>query len=145
MSEKPPKRLVGKLEYMGILCAKGTNTAVSGAFMIAGAVLALGALVAFLFVGDYGIWSLLTGGVLGLLGYACVRISEDINQDSRQMERVALLTKHNTGELPEVESLVRASDVPASQQQTELLRAAQHGKVTPPEELLRASTNRQGD
>ncbi|MCW3098346.1 MAG: hypothetical protein JWL77_3964 [Chthonomonadaceae bacterium] len=35
-------------------------------------------------------------------------------------------------------SLLRASSVPASQQKAELLRAAQAGPATPPQELLHA-------
>jgi hypothetical protein len=46
----------------------------------------------------------------------------------------------DTSALPAVETLVRASAVPPSNQQTELLHAAQYGKETPVEELLRATT-----
>jgi hypothetical protein len=57
---------------------------------------------------------------------------------------VAPITRRNAHHLPLEGSLVRASDAPPSQQQAELLRAAQHGKTTPAEELLRAtSTDRQ--
>ncbi len=49
------------------------------------------------------------------------------------------VTRHKTGDLPEVETLVRASDLPPSHQQAELLRAAQPGQETSPEELLRAT------
>jgi len=43
------------------------------------------------------------------------------------------------------ETLVRPSQMPPTQQQTELLRAAQYGKETPIEELLRAGgESRQG-
>jgi hypothetical protein len=45
----------------------------------------------------------------------------------------------NTAALPAVETLVRASHLPPSHQQTELLRAAGSGQKTPVEELLRAS------
>ena len=44
--------------------------------------------------------------------------------------------------LPEIETLVRASDLPPSYQQAELLRATPQGSETPLEELLRATTNR---
>ena len=48
----------------------------------------------------------------------------------------------DTSNLPEVETLVRASDRPSGQQ-AELLRAAPQGSETPAEELLRATTSRQ--
>ena len=54
-------------------------------------------------------------------------------------ERVTPITRRNTGDIPEVESLVRPSDLPPSHQQAELLRAAKPGQETPPEELLRAA------
>ena len=57
---------------------------------------------------------------------------------ARTIEPIAPITRHNTGQLPEVETLVRASDAPPSQQQTELLRAARQGSETPSEQLLRA-------
>ena len=45
----------------------------------------------------------------------------------------------NTAPLPPPEdTLLRASDLPPSHQQAELLRAAKPGQETPPEELLRA-------
>jgi len=58
----------------------------------------------------------------------------------RTIERVAPITRHSTSFLPPKESLVRASDLPPSQQQAELLRAAPRGSETPTEELLRATT-----
>jgi hypothetical protein len=55
----------------------------------------------------------------------------------QKFERVAPITRHTASLLPPKESLVRASNVPATQP-GELLRAAQYGKETPAEELLRA-------
>ena len=52
----------------------------------------------------------------------------------------APITKHTTSSLPPEESLLRASQSEPSQQQTELLQAAQDGTETPAEELLRATT-----
>jgi hypothetical protein len=51
----------------------------------------------------------------------------------------------DTTAIPEEETLVRASDIPPSHQQAELLRAAPQGSETLAEELLRATTNRQGE
>ena len=63
-------------------------------------------------------------------------------KNEKKVERVAPVTRRTSHLLPPEESLVRASAIPdASRQQTELLRAAQYGKETPAEELLRATTN----
>lgn len=62
---------------------------------------------------------------------------------AREIEPVAPITRHNTGDLPAVETLVRPSELPPSHQQTELLRAARHGQETPAEELLRATSTQQ--
>ena len=53
------------------------------------------------------------------------------------IEPVVPLTRHNTGDLPEEESLVRASEAPPAYQSDVLLRAAQGSQETPQEQLLR--------
>jgi hypothetical protein len=74
-----------------------------------------------------------------------IRIARNLFREAKAIERVAPITRHNTGHLPAAETLVRASDLPPSHQQAELLRAAPQGSETPAEELLRAGMNRQGD
>ncbi|HLK57424.1 MAG TPA: hypothetical protein VKU00_12715 [Chthonomonadaceae bacterium] len=49
------------------------------------------------------------------------------------------ITDHNAHLLPLMETLVRGSDLPPTEQQNELLRAVQQGQETPTEQLLRAS------
>ena len=71
------------------------------------------------------------------LGAFCVCML--FHMRARTIEPIVQVTRHNTGSLPEVETLVRASDLPPSHQQAELLRAAQPVQETPPEELLRAT------
>jgi len=62
---------------------------------------------------------------------------------AEKIEPVALITQHNSRNLPDIETLVRGSDPPLSQSTT-LLRAVQQGQETPQEELLRAAqTNKQ--
>ncbi|MCW3097331.1 MAG: hypothetical protein JWL77_2949 [Chthonomonadaceae bacterium] len=62
-----------------------------------------------------------------------------------QMEQVALLTKNNVEDLPEVETLVRGSDRPETVEQTELLRATRKSPEAPPEQLLRATNENRQD
>jgi hypothetical protein len=62
----------------------------------------------------------------------------------QKVERVAPITHRSVSLLPPEESLVRAANVPVTQQ-GELLRAAQYGKETAAEELLRSGQeNTQG-
>jgi len=58
---------------------------------------------------------------------------------AQEIEPVAPITRHNTGRLPEIETLVRPSDIPLSHQRAELLRATEPGQETPAEELLRST------
>ena len=62
---------------------------------------------------------------------------------AKRIKRVELITRHNTGRLPAAETLVRGSDRPSPAQQTELLRAAGQGLEAPPEQLLRATQEKQ--
>ncbi len=83
------------------------------------------------------------GGVLACISAGMFFTAFRFYKKERKIERVAPITRQNAHLLPSKDSLVRASDVPASQLQTELLRAAQYGTATPADELLRATTNRQ--
>ena len=82
---------------------------------------------------------------MSALGLAGIYKSANMFAKIEGMEPVALLTKENAKHLPETETLVRPSDLPPSHLQAELLRAAPQGSETPPEELLRATQNKQGD
>ena len=142
MSEKPRKRLVGWNQYLAILGKKGIIYGIGFLCIIA-------VCVCFLGVGSAGVWILLRGAdnfvvtliVCGVsVGILMLRSGKFLYTKAKSMEAVALITRHNTGHLPAVETLVRASGLPPSHQQAELLRAAQYGNETPPEELLRATT-----
>ena len=139
---KPYKRLVDWKQYLLTLLEKGlgytaaTFTVCSGLFFLLLAVFCL-------WFGAHSgadrntpIWG---AGLMGVLGVAVLSQGRSMFKNAKKVEAVAPITRHNTGLLPEVETLVRASDSPPSQQQTELLRAANCGKGTPAEELLRAS------
>ena len=156
MSEKPGKRLVSKKEYLQI---EGKRTAIS----TSGTILAfIGA--ASLFVSVISLCVTIYNGIgwseapsphdaiwaVKLFSTVCA-ISTAIGVGGLwtafrlfvavgRIESVVPITRHNTGQLPAVETLVRASDLPPSHQQAELLRAAPPASETPPEELLRATT-----
>jgi hypothetical protein len=60
-------------------------------------------------------------------------------KDAWNVESVRVVTPRNHHIAPAAHSLVRASDLPPSQPQAELLRAAKTGSGTPAPELLRAA------
>jgi hypothetical protein len=62
-----------------------------------------------------------------------------------QLEPLVPLTRQTAEQLPDEQSLVRASSEPSKGQQAVLLRAAGSDPHTPPEELLRASRAEQDD
>ena len=148
-TEKPKKRLVSKREYLKTLLGKGGFYSYAMACAVGGGVLLIVSLF-LLWLGlppwdnlpDVGdrIWMFLCGVILGVPFVAAVWFGVSFFKAGRRMEPVAPITRHNTGQLPEVETLARASDAPPSNQQAELLRAAQYCKETPAEELLRATT-----
>jgi len=57
---------------------------------------------------------------------------------SHKIAAVELTTPQNAHLLPPEETMVRASDLPPSQQEAELLRAAAQEQETPADQLLRA-------
>ena len=73
---------------------------------------------------------------------AIIWLGKSMFKKAQRIEPVALLKRQSVIPLPEAETLVRASELPPSHQQAELLRAAPQGSETPVAELLRA-TNRQ--
>jgi hypothetical protein len=73
-----------------------------------------------------------------LLGLCLIKIEQKV-------ERVAPATQQNTQHLPEIQTLVRPSDLPPSHQPAELLRMAQSGDATPADELLRITRSGQGE
>ena len=146
-TEKPRRRLVGWMQYLMTLADKGVFYSFASAFLCGGIVLMLLAgwiIVASLiniFQGDYlGIVAGSIGVGIALVGLKVIRIAKNWIKEARQIAPVALLTKSNVKQLPEVETLVRGSDRPLTAPQDELLRAARQGQETPPEQLLRATT-----
>jgi hypothetical protein len=144
MSEKPKKRLVSKGRYGELIRTRARLLFGTILFDTLG-VLSFSSTIwdfKYLIAAQYsGIW-----WFTKVCGFAfCAwsfHIANYCFKQERKVERVALVTMRTVNLLPPEESLVRASDLPPSQQ-AELLRAAQYGKETPAEELLRASTDRQ--
>jgi len=147
--KKVPRRLVGWKQYLGNIAARVLGRSVAGALLMGG-LLSFGfSIFAVVLVsGDadvnghrfssdlasrYAVGSALLGGfcMLGLWG------AKLLLKGVEKIEPVGLITRHNTGALPEFDTLVRSSDQPPAQQQAELLRAAQYGKEMPAEQLLR--------
>ena len=154
MSEKPQKRLVSKAQYVIKLLDKGSAHAFAvtvvgsgiglliGSLLVIQSAVKLNAAVRMTPSIPTGIdttqriaqFSLLSVLSIGAIWYGVKRF-----KTAEKMESVTPITRHNTGELPAVETLVRASELPPSHHQAELLRAAQNGNATPAEELLRAT------
>jgi hypothetical protein len=144
MSEKPKKRLVSKGSYLKLMSTRARLMSGTILFSVFGAMSLSATLWGMI---DrhrqfWGLWLFET-----CLGFAFVawawRIASYCFREERKVERVAPITNRTASLVSPEESLVRASDVPPSQQQAELLRATQYGKETPAEELLRASRDRQ--
>jgi hypothetical protein len=145
MSEKPKKRLVGRRQYVVVL-GKTVSLYTVGMISFCGGIILLLPL-GFDAMGVWGNYSVGVRALRFVIGVGVIALMLRLGKytliKANTVEAVGLLTHHNSHLLPPEESLVRASDVPPSQQQTELLRAAQYGKETPAQELLRASTDGQ--
>ncbi|MCW3097329.1 MAG: hypothetical protein JWL77_2947 [Chthonomonadaceae bacterium] len=162
MSEKPQKRLVGWKEYLGTTGKKGASYSLAYALLGSGlTLLFLSALLFltslsywlftdtwFVYKGEGQRWSMALvslGGVAAAVGSVTVWGAYTLSVKARKIARVELITRHNTGNLPATETLVRPSDLPPSHQPSVLLRAAPPGRETPAEELLRATKNSKDD
>ncbi|MCW3099374.1 MAG: hypothetical protein JWL77_4992 [Chthonomonadaceae bacterium] len=153
MSEKPQKRLVGLIEYLEKASEKAETYAFASTFGCVGVVLLLWSVIGIVAGGynayrrdiGYAIFVWTGSAVVAGLGLGALRCAKSLFREAKQIVPVALLTKASLNRLPAVETLVRASDLPPAHQQSELLRAAPQGSETPPEELLRATTNSKGE
>jgi hypothetical protein len=147
-SSKQRKRIVSKEQYITYLAKKAGLSSVSGllfcsglmGLLLAGCGLLASVLTLFgsassdsdLFISL--IWASSSIGVISLL---VGRIGFEGIKEAKKMTPVLPLTRHNVNQLPEPESLVRASAEPPAEQSDVLLRAAQPGQETPAEQLLR--------
>jgi hypothetical protein len=152
MSEKPQKRLVihsnagrdtvrpiqlvGQEGYIKGIGAKITLFSLSLFVLLAGlAILAASVWFCFQCADCGSVFELAFYVSIGTLCYG-----RHVFIEAKQIKPVRPVIAHNAYRFSPKEILLRASDVPPSQQQAELLRAARYGKETPAEELLRATT-----
>ena len=148
-TEKPKKRIVSKGEYLSTLGTKGglfSTAIVVGSVGLGFLLLAALSIIQFavslrseIGVGLFEIFKMLGGLIPGAIGLTAIWYCKVAIKSARDIEAVTPITRHNTGHLPEVETLVRGSDRPATAEQAELLRAAGQGAETPSEQLLRAA------
>ncbi|MCW3100845.1 MAG: hypothetical protein JWL77_6463 [Chthonomonadaceae bacterium] len=155
MSEKPKKRLVSKREYVKLLRDDISNFTANFTWTVM--MLGFGVLmlwVAWGFVSSFRV--LQSPWYAYLLPVLCVGlslfplfvglISLLLSIDTPNVRTVTFIAPKTASLLPPEETLVRASAAPPSHQQAELLRGVvSPASETPPEELLRAIKNRQGD
>ena len=138
-TEEPQKRVVRWKEYAEFVSVQGIAGSLGYFFLLGGMLFLIAGIPLALLGGWIGLFG---GAILSIMGLFGINISKTLFDKIEKMEPLALLTKENAKHLPETETLVRPSDLPSSQQQAELLRAAQPGQETPPEELLRPGENR---
>ena len=138
MSEKPQKRLVSKGRYVWLMT--GRTTLLSAAVIFASVGIFSLVLAVICAAHDWGMEP-----TYKIVGTVLVLLAFELYRKERTVERAAPITMRTTSILSPEETLVRASDLPPTHQQAELLRAAPQGSETPLEELLRATTNRQRD
>jgi hypothetical protein len=148
-TEKPRKRLVGWKQYLETQCSKWTGNIVGTVFEYVGYIFVMGAIGTLLSSFHRGLFGFLVGLIvsafLGSIGALALWGSMIAMCEANNIEPVALITRQNTGLLPEVETLVRGSDRPETAEQAELLRAVRQSPESPPEQLLRATNERRQD
>jgi hypothetical protein len=149
--EEPKKRLVFWKQYLHIM---GTRTAMLSYAIAVGTVAvtclvaaAVGFVIAVFHWPDTSIRAdcIAFGVLVGIIGLRWLSGVKDMYNRACAIEPVAPITRHNTGHLPEVETLVRGSDRPETAEQAELLRAVRQSPASPPEQLLRATNENRQD
>jgi hypothetical protein len=152
MSEKPQKRLVGWSQYLQMIGEKGIYYflgAFCGGCGLCFLVCFVLLVYAFFSVAHLGglayLLLCIVGGGFAGLGVGALYCGKTLFSGGKSMEPVTPITRHNTGDLPEVETLVRAFDSTTIDPRRELLRAGGQGPETPAEELLRAGQENRQD
>jgi len=139
----PQKQVVSGKQYLETLCATWTGNFVGLILILLGVLLLLLAISALVSIPQLGIFGLLIGAIVGMAGIGSLWVATAVIEKTEQIMPVTLISRHNASQLPEVETLVRASARPLSLQQTELLRVASPISDAPASELLHpVSTNR---
>ncbi len=129
--EKKPKRIVSKAEYARIQSLR-FGLFLSGLSLVI-LLLSHGVIGRRLFPGDH----IIVFAVGQIMAMFLARPVGKLLKKSWALGNVVPVTRANTGDLPAIESLVRASQEPTQEQQSILLRAAADTNQTPAEQLLR--------
>lgn len=145
---KTRKRIVSKGEYVANTGKKAALASYGTTVFLTG--IAASAITLFLIMRL--LWNLravestsgitlivLLTGITGSASYALFCYGKKALKEGKDLDAGIPLTRANTGDLPAVDSLVRASQEPIEGQENFLLRAAQHGQGTPSEQMVRAS------
>ncbi len=146
--DKPVRRIVSKREYVKLQSIRfGLNLSSLSFLMFAVscglATLCLGAMLALtidkLFTGYFTYYSILVSVTLLIGGatFLFFRLFGITGNKAKAVEKVALVSRANSGHLPAVESLVRASEMPVAEQQFVLLRPSAEQDKVPVDQLLR--------
>lgn len=148
MSAQPQRTLVSRKRYIQVMGLKLSLFAV-GAGAIGG-----GLIAGFAFMNEIVIslvyphetrFTLLDCTAFAVGAGMLLMCGAVTYRKSHKIAAIELTTPQNAHLLPVQETLVRASVQPPSHQKAELLRAAQYGKETPAEELLRATQGNRKD
>jgi hypothetical protein len=140
MNEKPLKHLVHKGRYVWVMTLRATLMSTAVLLLIFGVT----AIILSYWINSTGLYywlgstGLQTEQFCALVAPAIIFLAFRVYKWERHIERVKLITTQNLDLIPPEDCLVRASDLPPSQQKAELLRAVRQGAETPAEELLRA-------
>ena len=141
MSTEKPNTMLAKWEqYLEILLVKGLFYCICISLGTLGLACLIGSAMALRYYRQFDFIPFTIVGLFIFVGVSLLRGGTRMFKGlQKALPPVKLITRHNTGCLPEVQSLVRASDRPAVNPPTELLRAAGEGAETPAEQLLRAT------
>ena len=139
MGKQSQKRLVSKGRYIWLIGNK------VGLYSLVSLLLGIGLIGALLtLVSSVQVW-MGNQAINSCIPPICFAITYPILWSARSLFRKATaiepvqpVTERNAHRLPQKLTIVRSSEIPPTEQQAELLRAAQTGQETPPEQLLRA-------
>lgn len=142
---KPHRRIVSKTRFVACLASRGAHRAVGWLMFTCALVFVLIVLVILTGVVREGMPPIHDAIIVVGFGLLCIREAILIGQRSLKhaslMEPLAPLTRRTAADLPEPESLVRASEEPVQAAGKVLLRAVRDTQEEPVEELLRPTVD----
>ena len=141
MSEKSQKQLVSKGRYIQVMGTKFSLLTIAAGIVIAGTlatVLTMNETFLAIVYPHKTRFTLMHCAWFAVGSLLLLAIGMAMHIRFNKIPSVERITPRNACFLPVTETLVRPSDRPPTDQQTELLRTAMHTQETPAEELLRA-------